>query len=69
MTQRAIWPCLVGYQDGIQVVIGWCELREDFRLFRLERIQELVFLDEPYPESPSVLRGKYLAGLGQPREM
>lgn len=69
LTQRAIWPFLIGYQDGIHVLIGWCELRDDFRLFRLERIQELVFLDEPYPESPSALRGKYLADLGQPREM
>jgi predicted DNA-binding transcriptional regulator YafY len=62
-TERTIWPFLVGYQDGIQVVIAWCELRHDFRVFRMERIAELIFLDEPYAEKASVLRARYLSSL------
>lgn len=63
-TERTVWPFLVGYQEGIQVVIAWCELRQGFRVFRLERIRELTFLDEAYPDSSSALRARYFAELG-----
>lgn len=62
-TERTVWPFLVGYQDGLQVLIAWCELRQGFRIFRLERISTLTFLDEPYPESPATLRSRFHAEL------
>jgi predicted DNA-binding transcriptional regulator YafY len=62
-TKRIIWPFLVGYQDGLQVIIAWCELRGGFRVFRLDRVRELIFLEDPYPESSSVLRARYFESL------
>lgn len=59
-TQRTIWPITVGYLETVRHVVGWCELRRDFRSFRTDRIAEPVFLDDRYPERPAVLRAKWL---------
>jgi predicted DNA-binding transcriptional regulator YafY len=45
------------------LLIGWCELRRDFRHFRIDRIAGATFLEERYPNRPSVLRAKWLASL------
>ncbi len=37
-TQRVIWPILIGFFEGAEVVGAWCELRRDMRHFRLDRI-------------------------------
>lgn len=47
---RTVWPLL----------IGWCELRGDFRTFRLDRIASARFLDTPIPGQPSRLRAEWL---------
>jgi predicted DNA-binding transcriptional regulator YafY len=48
-TERTIWPFAVGFFDRVRVVIGWCELRVDFRHFRLDRIARMEALPERYP--------------------
>ena len=62
-TERVIWPVVIGYLDAARTMVGWCELRKDFRDFRLDRIKSAVFLDERYPERPSKLRAKWSASL------
>lgn len=37
---------------------GWCEMRNDFRHFRTDKIKELVQLDSTYSESRTVLLKK-----------
>ena len=44
----------------MRLLIGWCELRADFRSFRTDRIAEAAFLDERYPERAAVLRARWL---------
>lgn len=46
---RTIWPLLVGYVESRRFLSAWCELRGDFRLFRVDRITEATFLDTRYP--------------------
>jgi len=58
-TQRILWPVAVGYFDSVRHLIAWCELRRDFRSFRTDRIVSAEFLDERYPERPSVLRARW----------
>lgn len=58
-TERVIWPVAVGYFDSVRHLVAWCELRKDFRSFRTDRIREAAFLDERYPERPSVLRARW----------
>ena len=37
-TERTVWPVILGYSDTSVMLIAWCELRQDFRHFRAERI-------------------------------
>jgi predicted DNA-binding transcriptional regulator YafY len=60
-TERVVWPAVIGYFDAARVLIGWCELRGAFRSFRVDRVKRAIFLDERYPERPSVLRTKWMA--------
>lgn len=45
---RVIWPFALGFFDSVRIVMAWCELREDFRHFRTDRIATLT-LGERYP--------------------
>jgi len=58
-TERTIWPIAIGYLETVRMMIAWCELRRDFRHFRMDRILAAEFLDERYPERPSALRAKW----------
>jgi predicted DNA-binding transcriptional regulator YafY len=62
-TERVIWPIVVGYHAAVRLLIGWCELRKDFRSFRIDRVASAAFLEERYPARPAVLRAKWLASL------
>lgn len=60
-SERVVWPVVIGYMEASRLLIGWCELREAFRSFRLDRVVEARFLDERYPVRPAVLRARWLA--------
>lgn len=51
-TERIIWPIAIGYMKDSQVLAAWCELRESYRHFRLDRIQSYFALSDklPYPK-------------------
>src|SRR5690606_4208511 len=48
-SERVIWPFSLGYFQHFRILVGWCELKGDFRHFRTDRIQCLVCLEESYP--------------------
>ena len=60
-TRRTVWPAAIGYMDMTRALIAWCELREGFRHFRLDRISTTEWLEDRYPTRPSVLRAKWRA--------
>ena len=48
--KRTVWPFAVGFFRGrLRVVVAWCELRQDFRHFRTDRIATLALTDKRYP--------------------
>jgi predicted DNA-binding transcriptional regulator YafY len=47
-TERTIWPIMLGFVKSRRFIAGWCELREDFRLFRTDRIRKADLLDDRY---------------------
>ncbi|MDR3442435.1 MAG: YafY family protein [Legionella sp.] len=49
-TQRIIWPLALGFFEQVRILIAWCELRNDFRHFRMDRVNSLVLMDIGYPE-------------------
>lgn len=46
---RTLWPVVLGYFDRVRLLCGWCELRQDFRNFRVDRIEEIEVNGELYP--------------------
>lgn len=62
-SKRTIWPFLVGYRDAVRVVFAWCELREDFRMFRIDRIEGAEFREERYPDRPAALKSRWLKAM------
>ena len=48
-TKRTIWPFGVGFFEKTRVVMAWCELREDYRHFRTDRIVTLAMTERRYP--------------------
>jgi predicted DNA-binding transcriptional regulator YafY len=54
-TQRTIWPFALGFFDRVRVLVAWCELREDFRHFRADRIASLVVTEFRYPRRRQAL--------------
>lgn len=60
-TERVVWPFMVGYVEGVRVVMAWCELRQGFRIFRTDRMAAAIVLDARYPDHPVALRRRWLA--------
>ena len=48
-TRRIIWPIAIGYFEAVRLVAAWCELRQDFRHLRTDRIGQAEFLEDRYP--------------------
>src|SRR5215813_9484551 len=47
--ERTIWPFAIAYFAEATLVNAWCELRDDFRHFRADRILGCEMLDESFP--------------------
>ena len=64
-TRRTIWPLAMAYYVDVTLVGAWCEVREDLRNFRVERIAGSTVLADRF-EDP---RGRLLAQWrGLPKE-
>jgi predicted DNA-binding transcriptional regulator YafY len=37
-SERVVWPIVLGFMDSARVLGAWCEMRQDFRTFRTDRI-------------------------------
>ncbi|MGY2050918.1 helix-turn-helix transcriptional regulator [Methylobacterium sp. JK268] len=48
-THRIVWPFALAFFDQVRLLLGWCELRGDFRSFRTDRIAAAEPLDARYP--------------------
>lgn len=60
-TERTIWPIAVAYFETVRLIVAWCELREDFRNFRTDRISAADYLDDIYPVRTRDLRRQWRA--------
>ena len=52
---RNVWPFAISYFEQVRVVMAWCELRQDYRHFRTDRIVEMVPQEVRYPRRRAVL--------------
>ena len=58
-SQRVVWPFALAFFDQVRVLIGWCELRGDFRSFRTDRIATAELLDARNPERRAALMKRW----------
>ena len=56
-TVRTVRPLALSFYGPVWLLVAWCELRDDFRSFRLDRMAQLDVLDEAFrPERGRTLQ-------------
>ncbi|NRP70227.1 hypothetical protein ILFOPFJJ_01106 [Ensifer psoraleae] len=60
-SERTIWPLGLSVFGHNWLLTGWCELRQDFRDFRVDRITSLTIEREQYEPTPERSFDAYLA--------
>ncbi|MFQ1768867.1 helix-turn-helix transcriptional regulator [Aeromonas veronii] len=68
-SERTVWPFALGYFEQVRVLVAWCELRQGFRHFRVDRITRMQPQDCRYPKSRESLLKEWRATqqIPQPR--
>lgn len=51
-SQRTVRPLGCFYWSTVWTLAAWCEVREDFRSFRVDRIERLDLLDQRFRDEP-----------------
>lgn len=60
-SERTVWPVMLGYPDTNRILIAWCELRQQFRHFRTDRMVVADPTDQPIPEPRGRLQRRWEA--------
>ncbi|SIQ49707.1 MULTISPECIES: YafY family protein [unclassified Bosea (in: a-proteobacteria)] len=55
MSERLVWPLALSFFDHVRILIAWCELRQDFRHFRADRIGRFEPSETRYPQRRAAL--------------
>ena len=63
LTERRVWPLTVAFLDEVLMMVAWCCLRQDFRRFRLERIETAALTGESFRPRRVALLRNYAATL------
>jgi predicted DNA-binding transcriptional regulator YafY len=66
---RIVWPFALGFFDKVRILVAWCETRNDFRHFRVDRISALDSREERYPRRRQALLKEWRErqGIEQPQ--
>ncbi len=59
VSERTILPLALVYYIGSQVIAAWCELRRDFRHFRIDRINGCVLTEQHFKGHGEALRRQW----------
>jgi predicted DNA-binding transcriptional regulator YafY len=68
-TKRTVWPVALGFFDRVRVLAAWCELRQDYRHFRTDRIVTLRLTDKRYPRRRRAMMQEWRAIEGIPEQI
>ncbi|MDO3435762.1 YafY family protein [Rhizobium sp. CBN3] len=55
ISRRRVWPFALGYFEHVRIIMAWCELRQDFRHFRTDRIIDMAVHEMRYPRRRTAL--------------
>jgi predicted DNA-binding transcriptional regulator YafY len=67
LSRRRIRPLGLFFWGGVWTVVAWCELRVDFRSFRVDRMDSLETLEELFPDEPDKSLAAFLARVTRER--
>lgn len=62
-TERTVWPIAMAYYVDATVLGAWCELRGDYRDFRVERVLTSTVMDDTFPAGGGALAEGWFAQL------
>lgn len=57
---RTLWPLGLFFWGAAWTLVAWCELRNDYRVFRLDRITKFQSLEEHFATDPNRSLDHYL---------
>jgi len=63
ITERTVRPLQMEYWGRVWTVTTWCEWREEFRVFRVDRIRTIEISFETFAEEPGRTLKDYLASV------
>lgn len=66
-SQRTLRPLAIIYWGRTWTLVGWCEMRHDFRHFRLDRMQHWVLTDEDFVPEPGKTYKDFVARMEEDR--
>ena len=59
-TDRTVRPLGLWFWGKVWTLIAWCDLRDDFRMFRIDRVADIETLEEIFrPERGKTIRDFY----------
>jgi predicted DNA-binding transcriptional regulator YafY len=65
LTERVVRPLQMEYWGRVWTLTAWCELRHDFGVFRVDRVDRLEPLAEQFEEEDGKTLADYLARYAQ----
>ena len=65
-TNRTVWPIAMAYYVDVTLLGAWCELRNDYRHFRVERILTSSLGEDRFPTDGGKLMEGWFALQGEP---
>lgn len=67
-SQRRVYPLGLAYFEQTRILIAWCEMRGDFRNFRVDRLQKLDITPHSYQPSREFLLQQWFKHTGIPHQ-
>ena len=65
-SERIVWPLALVYWGRVWTLGGWCELRQAFRSFRVDRMHHVRVLSSRFPDEPGKRIDDYFAAIRAP---
>jgi predicted DNA-binding transcriptional regulator YafY len=67
-SERAVRPLALAFWSGVWTLAAWCELREDFRAFRIDRMEQIEVLERVFEAKKGQRLEDYLKHVRAPGE-
>jgi predicted DNA-binding transcriptional regulator YafY len=68
LSERVLRPLACLYWGEVWTLASWCETRQDFRSFRIDRMESVVVLDDAFRDEPTRILNAFLAQVKSDRQ-